>query len=398
MSPARHTYSASARPDVSLALAGVSAVTAVAVLVAAVVTARPGEAIAASPKAPSTALPEMLDTQTVRKINLGLKYLERTQRHDGSWVNSGGWAAFPVVMTSLAGLAFMANGSTPESGPYARTVSRALNYVLNVAESNVLDDGQIHIAGQMSGRSMYSHGFGTLFLAQCYGVEGDKASKRAQRIGKVLDGAVLLIAKAQSSIEGGKGGGWIYTPNGKSDEGSVTVTQLQALRACRNVGIKVPKKTIDKAVMYLRICQQADGGICYSYRSQGSSRPAISAAAIACFYSAGVRPPYRRERAGSRDGRAARPVLPQRRSRPAARRALLLHAPVHGPGDVPARRQGLARVFPEDTQATARSAVPRRELAGRRHRRGVRHGPGVYNPPVAVRLPADRAAIDNTAG
>jgi hypothetical protein len=281
---------------VSLALAGVSAVTAVAVLVAAVVTARPGEAIAASPKAPSTALPEMLDTQTVRKINLGLKYLERTQRHDGSWVNSGGWAAFPVVMTSLAGLAFMANGSTPESGPYARTVSRALNYVLNVAESNVLDDGQIHIAGQMSGRSMYSHGFGTLFLAQCYGVEGDKASKRAQRIGKVLDGAVLLIAKAQSSIEGGKGGGWIYTPNGKSDEGSVTVTQLQALRACRNVGIKVPKKTIDKAVMYLRICQQADGGICYSYRSQGSSRPAISAAAIACFYSAGV---YDRRTGGS---------------------------------------------------------------------------------------------------
>jgi hypothetical protein len=40
--------------------------------------------------------------------------------------------------------------------------------------------------------------------------------------------------------------------------------------------------------MYLKSCQQADGGISYSYRSQGSSRPAISAAAIACFYSAGV--------------------------------------------------------------------------------------------------------------
>jgi len=64
--------------------------------------------------------------------------------------------------------------------------------------------------------------------------------------------------------------------------------RLQALRACRNVGIKVPKSTIDRAVAYLKYCQQGDGGICYSARSRGSSRPAISAAAITCFYAAGI--------------------------------------------------------------------------------------------------------------
>ena len=73
-----------------------------------------------------------------------------------------------------------------------------------------------------------------------------------------------------------------------NDEGSVTVTQLQALRACRNVGIKVPREVIAKAVKYLKDCQNADGGISYSYSSRGSSRPAIAAAAIACFYAAGI--------------------------------------------------------------------------------------------------------------
>ncbi|MCK5558158.1 MAG: terpene cyclase/mutase family protein [Candidatus Hydrogenedentes bacterium] len=243
--------------------------------------------------APSSVLPEMVTRQTARRIQRGLKYLHRTQRQDGSWLNSGGWGTYPVVMTSLAALAMMAGGSTPESGPYARSVRRALNYVLNVAESNAKKgDKKILIAGGgMEGRSMYGHGFGMLFLAQCYGVEGDKASGRAQRIKKVLQGAVALTVAAQSDLGAAvkHAGGWIYTPNGKSDEGSVTVTQLQALRACRNVGIKVPPGTINRAVLYLKACQQPDGGIRYSYRqSHGNSQRAISAAAIACFYSAGV--------------------------------------------------------------------------------------------------------------
>jgi hypothetical protein len=129
-----------------------------------------------------------------------------------------------------------------------------------------------------------------LFLAECYGMEGEAISKRGQRIKRILDGAVALTAAAQSDLGAAlkHAGGWIYTPNGKRDEGSVTVTQLQALRACRNVGIKVPAETIDRAVLYLQACQQPDGGICYSYRSRGRSMPAISAAAIACFYAAGV--------------------------------------------------------------------------------------------------------------
>ena len=242
---------------------------------------------AALADAPGPVLPDMIDRETVKRIDRGLNYLAKTQRGNGSWLNQGGYGTYPAVMTSLAGLAFMAGGSTPESGHYAKNVTKAMHYILNIAESYGGKDGLIVGPGAES-RSMYGHGFSMLFLAQCYGTEIDK--KTEQRIRKALDKAVKLTAKAQSDVGAAKkhAGGWIYTPSGRSDEGSVTVTQLQALRACRNAGIKVPKSTIERAVWYLKYCQNADGGIAYSYRSRGRSRPAISAAAIACFYAAGV--------------------------------------------------------------------------------------------------------------
>ena len=67
----------------------------------------------------------------------------------------------------------------------------------------------------------------------------------------------------------------------------MTVTQLQALRACRNAGITVPVKAIERAVGYIKKSANSDGGIAYSARSPGSSRPAITAAAVAVLYSAG---------------------------------------------------------------------------------------------------------------
>ncbi len=237
--------------------------------------------------APGPKLPEMMDARTVKAIDRGLKYLARTQRSNGSWLNRGGYGTYPSVMTSLSGLAFLAGGSTPESGPYARNVTKAMHYILKIAETSGAKDGLIAGPGAEA-RSMYGHGFSMLFLAQCYGTELDR--KTEDRIRKVLDRAVKLTAKAQSNVGADKqhAGGWIYTPSGRSDEGSVTVTQLQALRASRNAGIKVPASTIARAVLYLKYCQNADGGISYSYRSRGGSRPAISAAAIACFYAAGV--------------------------------------------------------------------------------------------------------------
>jgi hypothetical protein len=146
-----------------------------------------------------------------------------------------------------------------------------------------------------------------LFLAQCYGT--DVNTEYEKRIKRALEKAIRLTEKAQSDLgpQYKHAGGWIYTPSGQGDEGSVTVTQLQALRACRNVGFLVNKATIERSVEYLKVCQQPDGGICYQFArggGGGGSRPAISAAAVACFYAAGI---YDRQ-AGGAEGTEAKMV------------------------------------------------------------------------------------------
>jgi hypothetical protein len=87
---------------------------------------------------------------------------------------------------------------------------------------------------------MYSHAFACLFLAEVYGMT------RRSDVERKLQEAVTLIVKCQNKV-----GSWRYKPFAPESDMSVTVCQLMALRAARNVGIKVPKSTIDRAVDYV---------------------------------------------------------------------------------------------------------------------------------------------------
>lgn len=228
-------------------------------------------------EAPSGAvLPQHLNERTLRAIKNGLDYLANTQQANGAWYNAGSWGTYPTAMTALAGLAMLANGSTPESGPYAPQLKRAVQFLLECSEA----DGSGVISAANEGRSMHGHGFALLFLAECYGDELDVQTQG--RVKRALERGVRLTARSQS-----RAGGWLYTPDSAGDEGSVTVTQLQGLRAARNAGIHVPLSTIQRAVQYLELCQNPDGGISYSAANLGQSRPAISAAAVATLYAAG---------------------------------------------------------------------------------------------------------------
>lgn len=209
-------------------------------------------------------------------IARGLKYLAASQNRDGSWRTDGQSGAYPVAMTSLAGIALLASGSTPTQGPYARNISSAITFLLKSARR----DGLIAQIEEES-HCMHGHGFALLFLAECYGMEED-VSRQAQ-IRLALQRAVELTGRSQSAA-----GGWLYTPDANSDEGSVTVTQVQGLRACRNAGIAVPKRVIDNAMSYLVNSANDDGGIRYQAGDHGPSRPAITAAAVACYFNAGL--------------------------------------------------------------------------------------------------------------
>jgi hypothetical protein len=210
-------------------------------------------------------------------IQRGLDFLARSQANDGCWRNAGGYGSYPAAMTGLAGMALIASGSTPTRGKFWSHVRRSVEFLVNHADAS---SGVISVASE-EGRSMYGHGFSLLYLASVYGMEEDV--KRQEKLHPILSKAVKLIENSQSGA-----GGWLYTPDSGGDEGSVTVTQVQALRACRMAGILVSAKTIDRAINYIKKCQNSDGGIKYSAGSGGESRPAISAAGVAVLYNAGV--------------------------------------------------------------------------------------------------------------
>ena len=226
-------------------------------------------------QSPDDLLPKYMNAKALRSIEKGLKYLSESQSDNGSWESHPDGATYPCAMTALAGMAFLANGNTTTRGPYADNVRRAVGFTMAQAgDSGLIADPR------ESGHSMYGHGFSLMFLSCVYGME--TKAKAREEIGEVIKNAIKLTAQSQSRL-----GGWIYTPTSGGDEGSVTVTQMQGLRAAHNAGFKVPKSTIKSAIKYLEMCQTSEGGICYSYASRGGTRLPISAAAICCLYSAG---------------------------------------------------------------------------------------------------------------
>lgn len=223
--------------------------------------------------------PPHVTPATVQAIERGLRYLSTQQRRDGAWVEGGGMGSYPVAMTALAGMAFLGHGDTPTRGKYAPVVRRAVTYLTDPRQAS-RQNGLITSRGSgEEGRSMYGHGFSMMFLAQCLGDDGDADLQK--KIMDVLQKGVELTGRAQSGR-----GGWLYTPDSGGDEGSVTVTQVQALRACRNAGMAVPVRIIRQAVSYIEQSAQPDGGIAYQAGSSGS-QPAITAAAVAVLYNAG---------------------------------------------------------------------------------------------------------------
>lgn len=222
-------------------------------------------------------------------INKGLKYLVDKQFKDGHWGANGD--TYPVSMTALAGVALLMEGSTVREGKYAPQIRKAVDWLLERSQKGGARDGLVGNPDHPTetGRYMYGHGFATMFLALAYGDEDDK--ERREKMKDVLTRAAKYIGNAQSTQ-----GGWFYTSakdGHDQDEGSVTVTQMQALRACRNAGIPVPKSIVTKGADYLRKSTTARGGVVYSLGRGGAGapvggeRPALTAAAIACLFSAG---------------------------------------------------------------------------------------------------------------
>lgn len=202
-------------------------------------------------------------------VDAGLRHLATLQAEDGSF--GAERYGRHVGITAIAGLAYLSDGHMPGRGPYGQTVQRCLDFVLaNASESGL-------IAADTSHGPMYGHGYATLFLGEVYGMTGDP------KVREVLLKAVRLVVDCQNHE-----GGWRYHPQPYDADISVTITQVMALRSARNAGISVPKETIERAITYVRQCQNpADGGFRYMLSAGGSAYPR-SGAGVASLQYAGI--------------------------------------------------------------------------------------------------------------
>lgn len=226
----------------------------------------------------------MITKEAEQAIERGLGFLAARQHRDGSF----GTNAYQgnVAVASLAGLAFMAGGHQPGRGAYGKVVTDALKYVLGQEDPNLA--GYLHCPTGTPHGPMYGHGFGTLFLAEVYGMVADKALRG--KVKDTLHSAVKVIVNSQNAE-----GGWRYTPRGRDADISVTICQIMALRSARNAGLAVPKATVDRCVEYVKRCQDRPGGwFRYQAQQPGGMGPGMqpafarTAAGVCALYSAGI--------------------------------------------------------------------------------------------------------------
>jgi hypothetical protein len=215
---------------------------------------------------------EAVGPETQAAVTKALEFLKTQQNQDGSF-GSG----YQMANSALVGLAFMSNGSTHYRGPYGEQVAKILDYILRCQDRwGYLDDHQCR---------MHGHGYATLFLAEAYGMLPPHLQKKVQA---ALQKACRVILDSQTNE-----GGWGYFPvhalgyqRYLSDEGSITVTVVQALRAARNAGINVPKSAIDKGVEYIRKCMTPEG--CQYTLNSSRTTYTLTAAAVSVLNSFGV--------------------------------------------------------------------------------------------------------------
>ena len=215
-----------------------------------------------------------VDKNTEAIINGALKYLASQQMPDGSWIgdkNNPASSKYAVAMTSYVMMAFLANGNLPDAGPYAKQVKNGLQFLLDSVQS----DGTFREGARA--QYMYSHGLGTMVLAEVYG------ETQSPLIRPKLEHTVLLIIHGQNPE-----GGWRYQPGSKDADISVTVPQTVALCAAKRAGIAVPQLTIDKAVAYIKRCSAGTTGG-FSYQAdKGGPGFARTAAAIYALQISGL--------------------------------------------------------------------------------------------------------------
>lgn len=210
-------------------------------------------------------------------VALGLQWLARNQRPDGSWslvgpFSEGGITENKPAATAMAMLAFMGAGNTHETGQYSERLEKAIMFLMK------LQNAEGFFAEKAAGNQQtYAHAQCTMAICELYGMTGD------EKLRDVAQKAVRYCEKAQA-----KNGGWRYQPREGGDT-SVTGWYVMALISARMAGLDVDSEVLERVHQFLDTVQRKGrtnevnlDGERYAYQSYSTPTPAMTAEGMLC--------------------------------------------------------------------------------------------------------------------
>ena len=191
---------------------------------------------------------------TEASIELGLEFLARNQKEDGSWALEGFDRGHRIhddyqlisdsAATGLAVLAFQGAGYTHKEFKYAPLLDKALKSLI----SRQLPSGCLYVDSETKSDDfcrMYSHAIATLALCEAYGMTRDPDLKEP------AEKALEWITNTQDPDKGG----WRYYAELKRRRSDTSVTgwMLMALQSARLAELKIETETLEGIEKWLEL-------------------------------------------------------------------------------------------------------------------------------------------------
>lgn len=207
--------------------------------------------------------------ETENAVQLGLKWLSRQQRSDGSWsltgpYDAGGSNENKPAATAMALLAFLGDGHTHQSGDYQAVVDKGIRWLVRQQDRDgfFAKDGRSH-------QQSYAQAQCSMAVCELYAMTEDSWLREPAQL------ALQYAERAQAAK-----GGWRYQP-GEAGDTSVTGWYVLALQSGMAGGLQVDQSTLYKVRDFLDTVQH-DQGSAYGYQPFGPPSVAMSAEGLLC--------------------------------------------------------------------------------------------------------------------
>lgn len=207
--------------------------------------------------------------ETEEAVELGLKWLSRQQRSDGSWslvgpYNDGGSNENKSAATAMAMLAFLGAGHTHQSGDYQKVVDKGIRWLVKQQDRDgfFAQDARRH-------QQAYAQAQCSMAVCELYAMTEDSWLREPAQL------ALQYAERAQAAK-----GGWRYSP-GEAGDTSVTGWFVLALQSGMAGGLHVERSTLYKIEDFLDTVQHDDGSA-YGYQPFGPPTSAMTAEGLLC--------------------------------------------------------------------------------------------------------------------